>query len=354
MPFRGRLLLEPSETERVFTVRHLPGAEKPRYVGARGEEWPIPDGFRTDLGSVPKLLRWLVSTWGPGLTRAFVVHDILCRLARTGKFSRADADGVMRRVMREYDVGRVRWAYWVGVRIGAIMEKLKAKVGLGPALLFVLLLPVGCVGPFFEPVSEATAEELVVENGNVKAKNLRIVAKGQDRQMSFIKDMTVDPETGVVQSYAEGSYGTSQEVGRDIRVSDNVRAPQMAEIQANAIANTTNSLLTGFGLARGSGLGALGGGSLGGGGASEELLDALRALDERLRTLEGDSAGEPILAPEGTPSGSLDGVNVGDIIRLARDNPELVSLVLSALGEDEPTPDPVVPTAPNVGDPDEE
>jgi len=75
----------------------------------------IPADFITDFGSVPSGLRWLVPAYGRG-KKAYVLHDWLYK---TQELVRKDADGIMRRVLRELGMSRVRrWSAWAGVRIG--------------------------------------------------------------------------------------------------------------------------------------------------------------------------------------------------------------------------------------------
>lgn len=85
------------------------------YIGNR-ETITVPEGFVTDLGSVPWYFSWLVSRYGEGMTNAYILHDWLYR---TGQVSRKDADGLMRRIMREEGVSWiVRKSAWLGVRAG--------------------------------------------------------------------------------------------------------------------------------------------------------------------------------------------------------------------------------------------
>lgn len=78
----------------------------------------IPAGFVTDLATVPAACTWLAPRYGL-YTRAAVLHDFLCEEAHHGWFSRADADGIFRRVMREEGVSHPRrWMMWGAVRAG--------------------------------------------------------------------------------------------------------------------------------------------------------------------------------------------------------------------------------------------
>ena len=84
------------------------------YQG-RDDLWTVPIGFITDLASIPRLFRSIISKIGRHL-RAAVVHDWLY-VEQPDGISRADADGVFRRIMREDEVGWFeRWAMWSAVR----------------------------------------------------------------------------------------------------------------------------------------------------------------------------------------------------------------------------------------------
>jgi hypothetical protein len=95
------------------------------YVGAK-QVFSIPDGFATDLASVPRFF-WSLLPPDGRYEKAAVLHDWLCtELARaraggppapaTGR----DTDALFRRVMAEGGVGFVtRWIMWCGVRWGA-------------------------------------------------------------------------------------------------------------------------------------------------------------------------------------------------------------------------------------------
>ena len=84
------------------------------YIG-RDKLFSVPTGFITDLGSVPWIFQWLVPAGKRG-RKAFVLHDYLYKY---GLVSRADADGILRRVMKEIDCWKIRyWSAWIGVRLG--------------------------------------------------------------------------------------------------------------------------------------------------------------------------------------------------------------------------------------------
>jgi hypothetical protein len=106
------------------------------------ETFTVPAGFKTDFASVPRLFTWLIPRYGR-YTRAAILHDFLCE---TAPVSRADADGLFRRIMRELDVPFLRrWTMWAAVRMGAGLQGIK-PVSFGQWLLVTvpavaLLLP---------------------------------------------------------------------------------------------------------------------------------------------------------------------------------------------------------------------
>jgi len=90
------------------------------YVGSR-DVIVIPDGFCTDLATIPRIF-WAFMPPTGSYERAAVLHDHGCvELANgTCALSPRDVDGLFRRVMRECGVGFVtRWVMWAGVRWGA-------------------------------------------------------------------------------------------------------------------------------------------------------------------------------------------------------------------------------------------
>ena len=88
---------------------------EPLVYHGHSDVFIVPADFVTDFGSVPRYLRWLVPAYGRG-KKAYVLHDYLYR---SGEVPRDDADGIMRRVMRELRSTKpVRWMAWLGVRVG--------------------------------------------------------------------------------------------------------------------------------------------------------------------------------------------------------------------------------------------
>ena len=75
-------------------------------------------GFKTDLASIPRIVRSLVPK-GRNETRAAVVHDWIYRGRCEQRFTRAEADRLFLDIMEEDGVGWLRrWAIYSGVRAG--------------------------------------------------------------------------------------------------------------------------------------------------------------------------------------------------------------------------------------------
>jgi hypothetical protein len=90
---------------------------------AKHDRYTVPKGERTDFASVPRPFVWFIPTYGR-YTKAAILHDHLCRLAREGTFNRRDADGVFRQAMRALAVPFLRrWIMWAAVRWGAIATR---------------------------------------------------------------------------------------------------------------------------------------------------------------------------------------------------------------------------------------
>lgn len=92
---------------------------RPVVYAGRTDTFTVPTGFRTDFASVPRMVVWLLPTYGL-YTRSAILHDYLLA-ERT--VSRADADGLFRRSMRELGVsGPRRWMMWSAVRAASRMQ----------------------------------------------------------------------------------------------------------------------------------------------------------------------------------------------------------------------------------------
>lgn len=113
------------------------------YVGSK-DLITIPDGFRTDLATVPRLF-WVLLPPQGAYEKAAVLHDHGCveLAAGTCAMSSRDVDGLFRRVMRENGVGPVvRWLMWTGVRWGALANPARRRGWLrdAPAVLALSFL----------------------------------------------------------------------------------------------------------------------------------------------------------------------------------------------------------------------
>ncbi|MET9732486.1 DUF1353 domain-containing protein [Streptomyces sp. NPDC006458] len=105
--------------------------EELTYLG-REQTFTVPVAFRTDFASVPTVFVWLIPRYGV-YTKAAILHDYLCREAPV---SRADADGVFRRTLRELGVSALRrWIMWAAVRAGSGLS----GAGAGSWLLWLLV-----------------------------------------------------------------------------------------------------------------------------------------------------------------------------------------------------------------------
>lgn len=84
----------------------------------------VPQGFKTDFASVPRIFAWLVPPYGK-YTKAAILHDYLCV---TLLIDRSHADGIFRRAMRELGVSFLRrWLMWAAVRAGARLADTNPK-----------------------------------------------------------------------------------------------------------------------------------------------------------------------------------------------------------------------------------
>lgn len=127
------------------------------YEG-KDESWTIPSGFETDFATVPRIIQWLIPTYGK-YTLAAILHDYFCvELSRAYKQQRepfitsSDTDGTFRRVMRELGVPFAqRWLIWTGVRWGALANKARRK-GIARDLLKVSLVSI-LAAPIVIPAS---------------------------------------------------------------------------------------------------------------------------------------------------------------------------------------------------------
>ena len=147
MPFIGdSVKVEAHADGRTWVV-----LEPLRYRG-RDELLTVPEGSTTDFASVPDWLTWLVPKTGI-YTRSAILHD---HLWRHGGVSRADADGIFRRSMRELGVPLVhRWLMWCGVRAASAFRprpgepRASAALRLALAGVALVMLPLVALPALF-------------------------------------------------------------------------------------------------------------------------------------------------------------------------------------------------------------
>lgn len=131
--------------------RHFELLEPLRYHGNQ-ETFTVPAGFVTDFASVPRPVVWLIPTYGV-YTPAAILHDHLWAAARTPEplLSRADADGLFRRSLRELGVSAPkRWVMWAGVRAGSGLSDARPGdvarfVGIAVPAIAFLAIPTAVV-----------------------------------------------------------------------------------------------------------------------------------------------------------------------------------------------------------------
>ena len=87
------------------------------------DQYSVPVGQTTDFASVPRIFAWFIPSYGR-YTKAAILHDYLWRvLAVEGKMEWIDADGLLRRAMRELGVPFLqRWIMWAAVRWAALFK----------------------------------------------------------------------------------------------------------------------------------------------------------------------------------------------------------------------------------------
>ena len=83
---------------------------EPRAYEGLWDHFFVPDGFITDMASVPRLFWILIPPTGR-YSKATVIHDWLYT---SHQVSRKDADGIFRRILRESGVAKWRrfTMYW--------------------------------------------------------------------------------------------------------------------------------------------------------------------------------------------------------------------------------------------------
>jgi hypothetical protein len=119
------------------------------YEGQQ-ERYAVPVGQTTDFASVPRIFAWFIPPYGR-YTKAAILHDYLWRvLAVEGKMEWIDADGLLRRAMRELGVPFLqRWTMWAAVRWAALLKPrgLQGAWRELPRMLLVTLLALPLVLP---------------------------------------------------------------------------------------------------------------------------------------------------------------------------------------------------------------
>jgi hypothetical protein len=120
MPFVSKLQIQESG----FTQWEL--ISPVRYQG-KYQQFLIQSGYVTDFATIPRILRWLINTYGP-YTKAAILHDwLLTDLIPARSVTSYDADHMFKRVMREEGVSfPLRWLMWAGVRWGALVNPRRA------------------------------------------------------------------------------------------------------------------------------------------------------------------------------------------------------------------------------------
>ena len=136
---------------------------EPLSYAGRDETFLVASGFTTDFASVPQALTWLVPRYGR-YTKAAILHDFLWQRCREGTFGWADADGILRRAMRELDVPFLRrWLMWGAVRLAGIVTRSPSSLWTqgAAALLTLVVVTVLGVGYVAVPVAVVVAFTLV-------------------------------------------------------------------------------------------------------------------------------------------------------------------------------------------------
>jgi uncharacterized protein DUF1353 len=119
------------------------------YQGTR-QRFLVPVGVSTDFASIPRVFVWFLPQYGR-YTKAAILHDYLwSRGVPARELTRAEADAIFRRALRELGVPFLRrWIMWAGVRIGALKERDGRKGWLKDSWLVfpLLLLALPILGP---------------------------------------------------------------------------------------------------------------------------------------------------------------------------------------------------------------
>jgi hypothetical protein len=159
MAFEGRVVVEELADDDGTRWRLT---EPLTYVG-RDERFVVDAGFSTDFASVPQVFTWLIPRYGR-YTKAAILHDYLWGECRQHRFHWADADGILRRVMRELGVPFLRrWLMWAAVRLASITRhEPRSFLTQGPAAaVSLVVLTIGGVAFLAAPVAVVVVFQLL-------------------------------------------------------------------------------------------------------------------------------------------------------------------------------------------------
>ena len=78
-----------------------------RYQDSVGRTYSVPPGFRTDLASVPRMLRSLAPAWRQS-ARSGVIHDCGYRWFEVWGVSTREIDNLLYEALRADGTGRIR------------------------------------------------------------------------------------------------------------------------------------------------------------------------------------------------------------------------------------------------------
>lgn len=93
---------------------HLPFTATVYFEGGASQQITVPEGFVTDLASVPRLPGMFL-LFGVKARKSAVLHDFLYS---SGTFDRRTADAVFYAAMRHEEPAWRRALMWLGVRLG--------------------------------------------------------------------------------------------------------------------------------------------------------------------------------------------------------------------------------------------
>ena len=103
----------------------LEGLGYPSYEDKNLHFIIVPKGFSTDFGSVPQLFQGIISPVG-NASKAYVLHDFLCVLAREGRIKRKDADRIFKEALAQVRVKPfMAKILYRAVRLYAFIKRLK-------------------------------------------------------------------------------------------------------------------------------------------------------------------------------------------------------------------------------------